>query len=181
MQTRVVSTHRNGADSMPVLQIPVLEPKKNPQGVTKRPIKERFLEKFKVNPNTGCWEWTGYHGGAGYAKMKINGKTFVASRVSYMLFKGDIPEGLVVDHLCRIRHCVNPDHLEAISNYENTIIRGVSPLAKNASKPHCKRGHEFTKRNTYLFAHKKGMPKTARACRVCRKINKEKSRAIHVC
>lgn len=66
----------------------------------------------------------------------------------YELYKGAIPEGLQIDHLCRVRRCINPDHLEAVTRHEN-ILRGESVIAKLARKTHCSKGHPFDAQNTY--------------------------------
>ena len=91
-------------------------------------------------PESGCWLWDGTWHKDGYGLFHIGGKRFRAHRVSYELFKGPIPEGLQIDHLCRVRCCVNPDHLDAVSSRDNTI-RGISPPAILAKKMFCKRGH----------------------------------------
>lgn len=131
---------------------------------------QRFLEKFRVADN-GCWEWTaalvnsdGY--GAFYYDGNRSGR---AHRYAYQHYIGPIPEGLTIDHLCRNRKCVNPDHLEAVTNKEN-LRRGESPTAINARKTHCIHGHEFTPENTLW--EKKG-----RACRECKRArNREADR-----
>lgn len=72
----------------------------------------------------GCWLWQGAKNPDGYGQMDHRWFTFGAHRVSYLAFVGPIPEGLVIDHLCRVRHCVNPAHLEAVTSAEN-IRRGL--------------------------------------------------------
>jgi hypothetical protein len=99
----------------------------------------------------GCWLWAGAihkktgYGGIGRGK-RSNWKSLLAHRVSYELLRGPIPAGLQIDHLCRIRHCVNPDHLEAVTAKTNTL-RGESVSALNAAKTHCKYGHPLTADN----------------------------------
>lgn len=93
-----------------------------------------------------CWLWTGSVT-AGYGQMGIAGKLVSVHRHSYELLIGPIPEGLQLDHLCRVRHCVNPAHLEPVTNRENTL-RGLTIPAFNAAKTHCLRGHEFSEENT---------------------------------
>jgi hypothetical protein len=132
---------------------------------------ERFWPKVNKNgpipaycPELGpCWLWTGHiaKGSKGYARLGWLGRQQLAHRVAYELVIGPIPEGLTLDHLCRVRHCVNPRHLAAITNREN-ILRGESPSAKWAGRTHCGKGHEFTPENTYTRPNGEG-----RICRTC--------------
>ena len=106
-----------------------------------------------------CWLWTKSLSKSGYGVMGIGSKNFRAHRLSYELYVGPIPDGLELDHLCSVRNCVNPAHLEAVTHREN-VLRGNAPSAKNSRKTHCLRGHEFTAENTIAI-------KTGRACRAC--------------
>ena len=118
---------------------------------------QRFISK--IDSTGECWLWKGGSRGHGYGAMNINGKTTPAHRISYELFKGSIPEGLVIDHLCRIHQCVNPKHLEAVTQGEN-IRRGkvVAPIVKIC----CDAGHEYSEENTIYN------PTTGkRRCREC--------------
>lgn len=74
---------------------------------------------IQTDDETGCWLWTGSKNNKGYAQLGDNGRTRSAHRVSYELFKGEIPAGLQLDHLCMVRHCVNPEHLEAVTQSVN--------------------------------------------------------------
>lgn len=118
----------------------------------------RFLAKVVKMP-VGCWVWTAVKNKAGYGMFKYD-KLRSAHRVSYMHFVGPIPEGMVIDHLCRNRSCVNPEHLEAVTATTNWE-RGFGPALINREKTHCKHGHEFTPENT--------IPNSSggRQCRTC--------------
>lgn len=131
--------------------------------MAQKTVEERFNEKYVVQPD-GCWRWTAYIGTTGYAEMGVDYRKCKAHRVAYELFVGPIPDGLVLDHLCRNRWCVNPDHLEPVTHREN-LLRGVGPTATNAVKTHCKRGHSL--HDAYLNRGKRGV---MRECRECKKI-----------
>jgi len=95
----------------------------------------------------GCWLWSSTVGKKGYASFRAQGKTSTAHRFIYQVFNGPVGKDSHVDHLCRVRHCVNPSHLEAVSLHENVVVRGQGLSAENSRKTHCKNGHEFTGKN----------------------------------
>lgn len=125
-------------------------------------LRRRFAAKYVVLFESGCWMWTG--GAAGpdrsYGAFRIDGRLHRAHRISYEWANGPIPEGLHIDHLCRLPLCVNPAHLEAVTPAENNR-RGFSPPALNALKTHCPRGHEYDAANTHVS------PDGKRRCRAC--------------
>lgn len=101
--------------------------------MTRNLLKERFEEKFITEPNIGCWLWIASKNNKGYGEISIKGKTMKAHRVSYELYKGNIPLGLCVCHICDIPSCVNPDHLFLGTHSDNMKDRQVksrNPLTK---------------------------------------------------
>lgn len=109
---------------------------------------ERVFARCVRGPND-CIVYTGALSVGGYGKIRVDGKHKYAHRVVYEELVGPIPEGLQIDHLCRVRACCNHLHLEAVTQREN-IMRGVGPTAVNATKTHCAHGHEFSPENTRL-------------------------------
>lgn len=124
-----------------------------------------LMSRIAIAPN-GCWNWK-LATNKGYGVMghpfKKRLKMFV-HRFSYELFVGPIPEGLVIDHLCRNRRCANPAHLEPVSQKVNDL-RGFSFFAVNARKTHCKRGHEYVE-GSYAISKRQ-----ERRCRACNVLN----------
>ena len=117
---------------------------------------ERIEEALRVKITDSCWLWTGCTNNDGYGSIRIGGKNVRAHRVSYYLFKGRIKKGLEIDHICRVRNCINPNHLRQITTKEN-ILAGVGAGAQNARKTHCPQGHEYPPRK----------PGKDRHCRPC--------------
>lgn len=118
---------------------------------------KRFFDKFDVTPS--CWNWTAALYKNGYGQFYYEGRTNYAHRFSYSFYNGEIPEGLVIDHLCRNKKCVNPWHLEAVTNQENV---------RRAFADQCHNGHNMTNRDNYILDNKGG-GRLARRCLICRR------------
>lgn len=116
-----------------------------------RALGERFWEK--VGPTGFCWEWNGCRGTDGYGQIRDGKSRVRAHRVAYELLVGPIPDGLFIDHLCRVRHCVNPDHLEPVTHKENMR------RSWRAVRSHCVNGHPFD--------NEKRRKDGSRACNAC--------------
>jgi hypothetical protein len=121
-----------------------------------RPLDERIW-KF-VDKTATCWLWIGTKS-HGYGTIRDRGMTIKAHRAMYELLVGPIPIGLTIDHLCRVTNCVNPDHLEPVTQRINNL-RGTGVSARNAAKTHCPQGHRYDEINTRIY---RGM----RYCRAC--------------
>jgi len=112
------------------------------------PVAERLAKHSIPEPNTGCVLWTASLTKYGYGQIGIGRDMKRAHRVAYELAKGPIPQGLEIDHLCRVRSCINPDHLEAVTKREN-ILRGYGTHAIHARATHCPKGHPLIEGNLY--------------------------------
>lgn len=128
-----------------------------------------------ISKSDDCWVWLGKPASTGYGQIGFGYPDRTvrnAHRVVYELLVGEIPEGLQLDHLCRNRMCVNPAHLEPVTQREN-LLRGHGIPAINAAKTHCVNGHEFTNDNTYIYG------KNSRMCKICVYNRKKQSRQKH--
>lgn len=119
---------------------------------------QKLWQRFERMPS-GCWQWTGYVTHHGYGQMRIDGRYIAAHRVSYELLVGPISDGLVIDHLCRNTRCVNPAHLEPVTQAVN-VARSMNPRAVAHRENRCLRGHPFTPENTKWQQGR-------RCCRIC--------------
>src|SRR5215471_12258201 len=104
---------------------------------------DRMMRYVSPEPNNGCWLWTGSLHSGGYGQVWVNGGPKLAHRAVYEEVVGQIPDGLELDHLCRVRCCVNPNHLEPVTPRVN-LSRCSAISTINSLKTHCDRGHEFT-------------------------------------
>jgi hypothetical protein len=122
-----------------------------------------------VRKTETCWYWTGAVKNNGYGEVEIQGedRQLAVHRVTYEMAKGRIPDGMVIDHLCRNTVCVNPDHMEVVTNTEN-LRRGNGFNGVNARKTHCIRGHPLSGDNVYIWL------KNGRECRGCKACKRER-------
>lgn len=138
-------------------------------GKPRLPLRERFMASVQVDADqSGCWLWTRrlHPTGYGYfSTRRPDGKWGPrrAHRVSYELFVGPIPDGLTIDHLCGVRHCVNPQHLNAVTQRENTLRNG-SPAAENARVETCLRGHPLEGDNLQVINSAAGVKRRCKTC-----------------
>lgn len=122
----------------------------------------------KVDASGDCWEWTACRDRRGYGQIKLSSHgTRIAHRIAWEMLVGPIPAGMVMDHLCRNHGCVNPDHLEPVTNAENTRrgFAGAVNAARLALITHCPQGHEYTPSNVYIFPSRPGK----RRCLTCKR------------
>lgn len=117
---------------------------------------DRIMQR--VERSGECWLWTGHLDRYGYGQISVNNHREKVHRAAYEAFVGLIPDGLVIDHTCRVRRCVNPAHLEPVTHAEN--VRRGTPA--NSLKTHCPQGHAYDDANTYRGAGR-------RDCRTCRR------------
>lgn len=122
------------------------------------PLAARLMLACVAEPNTGCWLWLLKPDDCGYGRFQLKRRSVHAHRVAYQVLVGDIPAGLEIDHLCRVRSCVNPDHMELVTPLENKL----RAIPHNRTVTHCKHGHALSGANLYMSP---GSGK--RACRAC--------------
>lgn len=134
-----------------------------------KPLTDRFWSK--VDKTDTCWLWTAGTDKDNYGVFRADHSNWRAHRLTYEDTFGPIPDGLVIDHLCRVHNCVNPYHTEPVTNGVN-IMRGDTFPARNAAKTHCCKGHEYTPENTGLQSG----PTKKRYCRQCERDRNKKRR-----
>ena len=136
-------------------------------------LEERFMQYVEPVTESGCWIWLGSMWGSYGSFQMGKGRSLPAHKAAWEIFRGAFPKGLQADHLCLVKICVNPWHIEPVTVLEN-LRRGGNIEAANEARrtvTHCKHGHEFTPENTY---HDPSEPH--RKCRTC---ILERSRRYH--
>lgn len=126
----------------------------------------RFLAKCEPVTESGCWIWTAATTGNGYGVFYLGGKLLTAHRASYILYRGSVPDGLDVDHLCRNRLCVNPNHLEIVTRSIN-LKRGLEARG-------CKNGHPFSIETFSEVRRSDG--RIERRCILCHRIRNRRAK-----
>lgn len=126
-------------------------------------LPQRFWDKVVPESETGCWLWVGYTMPGGYGQCRYEGKAALVHRITYDTLVGSIGPEKQIDHLCRQRSCVRPDHLEMVTHREN-LLRGVGWSGENSRKSHCPRGHELAGNN---LARSVWINYGHRKCRTC--------------
>jgi hypothetical protein len=122
-----------------------------------------FEDKYVPEPNSGCWIWIGADDGGRYGNAWVNGKLVKAHRASYEMHRGPIPAGMQIDHLCRVKCCVNPDHLEAVTDAENR--QRAKSWNPNRLKRECPEGHPYSGDNLHI------RPNGNRRCKHCSRVS----------
>lgn len=141
----------------------------------RQPVESRFLAK--VDKTGPCWLWTAWIERNGYGRFWLDGRQQGAHRVAYELYVGPIAPELQIDHLCRVRSCVNPLHLEAVTASENTRRMAATRTPYQAAMQACRNGHPYDEANTIATP-------TGRACLTCKRnanrASYERNRALTI-
>jgi hypothetical protein len=130
-------------------------------------LSERFFYSIGQQPFNQCWSWRGFVQINGYGRIGKGPRGsgyYMAHRAAWLIFYGSIPDGLVIDHLCRNRACVNPTHLRVCTQREN-ILAGTGASAENILKTVCPQGHSLS--DAYIVTHANG--NRSRKCRQCKR------------
>jgi hypothetical protein len=139
----------------------------------------RFFKKVDIESNgpDGCWDWLGTPTNDGYGQIRIHRKTIRAHRFSYEYFcRMEIPKGMMMDHICRNRLCVRPDHLRLATSRQNALENSTGKSALNSQKTHCKNGHPYDISNILFCKTRYG---TARRCSICTQEYNSRYRELH--
>ena len=134
-------------------------------------VRARLTERADVverGHDTSCWISNRARMSNGYTRMYHSGKLWLTHRLSYEAHRGPIPDGLVIDHLCRQRACINPDHLEPVTMRIN-LIRGEGFIGQQSRRTHCIHDHPLAGENLYVS------PRGTRHCQTCRRASRRRS------
>lgn len=136
-----------------------------------KPLTVRLSENIRRPvSDSECWQWIGAKGEYGKIWVQELGRGYPVHRVMWELFRGTIPEGYQIDHLCRNTRCCNPSHLEPVTHKEN-VRRGQSPWSSRHRDTQCFRGHAFDQANTHI------RPNGTRHCRACERYRYHQQRS----
>lgn len=131
------------------------------------PLMPRVERKIDIDQDTGCWKWNGHIRKDGYACIGYQGLNWLIHRAVYTELVGPIPEGMEIDHLCRVKSCCNPEHLEPVTSKVNMLRAKNTVAARNAAKTHCPKGHEYTDENTLMLPDSRYPHRAGRLCATC--------------
>lgn len=131
-----------------------------------------LLARISPCPNTGCWFWTGAERGGGYGTASLENRARPAHWLVYAALRGPVPKDHELDHLCRVRPCCNPDHLEPVTHKENmrrSPVAGIARATQQSTKTHCPKGHPYSGDNLMVFEGRAWQKPRAqnRICRIC--------------
>lgn len=132
----------------------------------------RLFDKAIPEPNSGCVLWLGALNKDGYSNFSFRGRSDLGHRASYILHRGEIPDDREIDHTCRVRCCVNPDHLELVTRAQNLARSPLCLPNRRAAQTHCVNGHLFDEVNTYLDPNN-----GKRVCRTCKRLRMRRYRS----
>jgi len=134
---------------------------------------DSFHDLYIPEPNSGCWLWIGSVASDGYSRFRGYGGSISGHSFSYWYHVGPVPEGHELDHICRVRCCVNPAHLRPLTHADNVALADFTKNHRNGRKTHCLRGHELSGDNLLV---ERWRHLTMRKCRACKKYRLERAK-----
>jgi hypothetical protein len=153
----------------------------HPEALGDDRLPERFWIKVRFVPITGCWRWVASLNTGGYGQLNVDRRPRLAYRLAYEALVGPVPRKLQLDHLCQFRQCVNPWHLEVVTNREN-VLRGYNGQfgtvlsRRNAAKTECPNGHPYSGDNLLVWTRKTNDGKRTVTYRTCRTCSRDRNR-----